>query len=121
MIEGQANLSQAIDRTIAFESPEGKAYRLNDELATLLVRPRGWHLVERHFEVDGAPISAIAVRLRPVPPAQPRARSPRPAAGPYFYLPKLESHREARSLEPRLRAAPRTRSGSRAGRSARPS
>ena len=57
MIDGQRNLSDAIDRTIRLQTPE-KVYELNDEVATLLVRPRGWHLVERHFEVDGAPMSA---------------------------------------------------------------
>ena len=71
--EGQENLSQAIDRTLEFSSPEGKEYRLNDELATLLVRPRGWHLVERHFEVDGVADLGEPVRLRPLRAAQPRA------------------------------------------------
>ena len=56
-IDGQVNLTDALERTITLEQGE-KRYRLNDEVATLLVRPRGWHLVERHFEVDGAPISA---------------------------------------------------------------
>src|SRR5437763_4662852 len=56
MVEGQANLVDAIERTIELETPE-KTYRLNDEVATLLVRPRGWHLPERHFSVDGAPVS----------------------------------------------------------------
>ncbi len=57
MVDGQRNLSDAIDRTIRLEQ-NGKVYELNDEVATLLVRPRGWHMVERHFEVDGAPMSA---------------------------------------------------------------
>ncbi|HWN20451.1 MAG TPA: hypothetical protein VNP93_00625, partial [Gaiellaceae bacterium] len=56
-IEGQVNLSDALERTISLDTGE-KQYALEDEVATLLVRPRGWHLVERHFEVDGAPISA---------------------------------------------------------------
>jgi malate synthase len=95
MIEGQQNLTDAIERTIEFENPDGRRYRLNDETATLVVRPRGWHLVERHLSIDGDPISASlfdfglyffrnAGRLL--------ARD----TGPYFYLPKLESHSEAR-------------------------
>jgi malate synthase len=94
MIDGQRNLSAAIDRTIRLEQGE-KVYELKDEVATLLVRPRGWHMVERHFEVDGAPMSASLFdfglylfrnheRLKGI------------GSGPYFYLPKLESHREAR-------------------------
>ena len=57
LIEGQANLIDAIERTIEFTSPEGKEYRLNEETATLLVRPRGWHLTDKHLCVDGHPIS----------------------------------------------------------------
>ena len=53
LIEGQANLTDAIERRLRFTSPDGKEYRLNDKVATLLVRPRGWHLDERHVEVDG--------------------------------------------------------------------
>ena len=56
-IDGQVNLTDALERTISLDTGE-KQYALNDEIATLLVRPRGWHLEERHFEVDGAPISA---------------------------------------------------------------
>ena len=56
-IEGQINLTDALERTISLDTGE-KQYALNDEIATLLVRPRGWHLEERHFQVDGAPISA---------------------------------------------------------------
>lgn len=58
VIDGQANLMEAVRKTIAFKSPEGKDYRLNYKIATLLVRPRGWHLDEKHYEVDGEPISA---------------------------------------------------------------
>ncbi len=57
LIEGQRNLSDAIRRTISFSSPEGKQYKLNEKTAVLLVRPRGWHMVEKHFPVDGQPIS----------------------------------------------------------------
>src|SRR5579864_3457656 len=95
LVEGQVNLIDAIERRITFASPEGKEYRLNDKVATLLVRPRGWHLEERHVEVDGKPISGSlfdfglyffhnAKRLLDK------------GSGPYFYLPKLESHLEAR-------------------------
>ena len=58
VVTGQANLIDAVRRTLAFTSPEGKSYRLNETIATLLVRPRGWHLPERHVVVDGAPVSA---------------------------------------------------------------
>ena len=94
-LEGQANLQDAIDGTITFVSPEGKRYRLNDRVATLLVRPRGWHLNEKHFLVDGKPISAslFDFGLYFFHNAQ---RLIRKGTGPYFYLPKLESHLEAR-------------------------
>src|SRR5947207_3143102 len=55
VIGGQAALQDAVRRTLAFDSPEGKHYALGEKLATLVVRPRGWHLVERHLEVDGQP------------------------------------------------------------------
>ena len=95
LIEGQRNLIDAIERTIEFRNPDGKVYKLGEKTATLVVRPRGWHLDEKHFLVDGRPISGAlfdfglyffhnAKRLRAN------------GTGPYFYLPKLESHREAR-------------------------
>src|SRR5688500_12024391 len=58
VVEGQVNLVDAIERTIDYEGPDDKAYRLNEEIATLLVRPRGWHLPEKHVLVDGEPVSA---------------------------------------------------------------
>src|SRR5687768_17371491 len=58
IVEGQANVMEAVRRTLTFSSPEGKEYRLGDALATLVVRPRGWHLVEKHVVVDGLPVSA---------------------------------------------------------------
>jgi malate synthase len=88
-IEGQVNLTDALDRTIELDTPE-KSYRLNDETATLLVRPRGWHMEERHFEVDGAPISASLFDFG-LYFLRNHARG-----GRFFYLPKLESHLEAR-------------------------
>ena len=57
MVEGQLNLSDAVRRTIEFKSPEGKEYRLKDKPAVLFVRPRGWHLLEKHVLVDGEPVS----------------------------------------------------------------
>jgi malate synthase len=94
MIEGQCNLSAAIDRTIRLDTGE-KVYELNDETATLLVRPRGWHLVERHFEVDGKPISGSLFDFG-LYLLRNHERLRAAGTGPYFYLPKLESHREAR-------------------------
>jgi malate synthase len=93
-VEGQANLVDAVDRTISLDAG-GKRYRLQDDVATLLVRPRGWHLEEKHLAVDGEAVSAslfdfglylfhCAERLLAA------------GSGPYFYLPKLESRLEAR-------------------------
>ena len=65
-LEGQFNLRDAIGGTISFTSPEGKRYQLNPRVATLVVRPRGWHLSERHFTVDGKPISGVAIRFWPL-------------------------------------------------------
>ncbi|HEX7117983.1 MAG TPA: malate synthase A [Longimicrobiales bacterium] len=95
VIEGQANLQDAVRRTLAFTSPEGKAYRLGEEVATLVVRPRGWHLPEKHVEVDGAPVSASLFDFGLYFFHNARALLDR-GTGPYFYLPKLESHLEAR-------------------------
>ena len=94
MVEGQANLTDAIERTIELETPE-KAYRLNDEVATLLVRPRGWHLPERHLLVDGEPVSASLFDFGLYLFHNGR-RLLDSGAGPWLYLPKLESHLEAR-------------------------
>jgi len=95
VIEGQLALQAAVRRTLTFKSPEGKAYALNPQIATLLVRPRGWHLNEKHVTIDGVPMSGSlfdfglyffhnAVELL------------ERRTGPYFYLPKTESHLEAR-------------------------
>jgi malate synthase len=88
-VDGQRNLSDALDRTISLATAE-KSYRLNDEVAVLFVRPRGWHLVERHFEVDGEPISASLFDFGLYALRNHRRN------GRYLYLPKLESHLEAR-------------------------
>ena len=95
MVTGQANLVDAVEGTIDFTSPDGKEYRLDDEVATLLVRPRGWHLDERHVLVDGTPLSAslFDFGLYLFHNAQ---RLLRQGTGPYFYLPKIESYLEAR-------------------------
>jgi len=95
LIEGQRNLSDAIDRTIDFRNPDGKTYRLNERTATLVVRPRGWHLDEKHFLVDGVPIAGALFDFGLYMFHNARRLLDRGTA-PYFYLPKLESHREAR-------------------------
>jgi malate synthase len=92
--EGQRNVYDAVRRTIELDTGE-KSYRLNDETATLMIRPRGWHLLERHHEVDGAPISASLFDFGLVVFNNAREQLVR-GTGPYFYLPKLESHLEAR-------------------------
>jgi malate synthase len=95
MVEGQANLTDAIERRIEFTSPEGKDYRLNEKVAVLLVRPRGWHLEERHIEVDGKPMSGGLFDFGLYFFHNARRLLDK-GSGPYFYLPKLESHLEAR-------------------------
>jgi malate synthase len=92
--DGQRNVHDAVRRTIALDTGE-KRYRLNDETATLVIRPRGWHLIERHHVVDGAPISASLFDFGLVVFNNAREQLER-GTGPYFYLPKLESHLEAR-------------------------
>jgi malate synthase len=96
VIQGQINLRDAIRGTIEYVHPQtGKVYRLNDETATLVVRPRGWHLVEKHVLVDGAPVSAsiFDFALYFFHNAHVLLGN---GSGPYFYLAKLENHREAR-------------------------
>jgi malate synthase len=95
LVEGQVNLIDAIERRIDFTSPEGKDYRLNEKVATLLVRPRGWHLEERHVEVDGKPVSGSLFDFG-LYFFHNAKRLLGKGSGPYFYLPKLESHLEAR-------------------------
>lgn len=93
--QGQVNLWDAARRTISFEAEDGKTYRLSDRVATLLVRPRGWHLVEKHLLVDGKPIAG-ALMDAGLYVFHNRSALRSLGSGPYFYLPKLESHREAR-------------------------
>ncbi|HEY3055400.1 MAG TPA: malate synthase A [Thermoanaerobaculia bacterium] len=93
-IEGHINLCDAVRRTISFESGE-KKYRLNEKTATLLVRPRGWHLLEKHVLVDGNPVSASLFDFAIFFFHNAKELITR-GTGPYFYLPKMESHLEAR-------------------------
>jgi malate synthase len=95
MIEGQVNLVDAVDRTISFDNPDGRVYRLNEHTATLLVRPRGWHLPEKHVLVDGAPVAGALFDFGLFFFHNARKLLDK-GSGPYFYLPKLENHREAR-------------------------
>ena len=95
VVQGQVNLTDAIEGTIEFTGEDGREYKLNDEVATLLVRPRGWHLVEKHVRVDGEPVAGAFVDaglylLRNA------KRLLEKGSGPFFYLPKMESHLEAR-------------------------
>jgi malate synthase len=85
VVAGHANVRDAIRRELELETPD-KTYRLSDDIATLMIRPRGWHLAERHFEVDGEPVSASLFDFGLAFASGAR----------YFYLPKLESHLEAR-------------------------
>ncbi|MFO1402512.1 MAG: malate synthase A [Steroidobacteraceae bacterium] len=96
MVQGQVNLKDAVRRTITWQDPaSGKDYRLRENPAVLLVRPRGWHLPEKHVLIDGMPTSGslfdFVLYL-----ANNHAELARRGTGPYFYLPKLESHLEAR-------------------------
>ena len=95
LIVGQRNLIDAVRRTITFTNEAGKAYRLNDQTATLLVRPRGWHLPEKHLLVDDQPMSGSLFDFGLYFFHNAKALLQR-GTGPYFYLPKLESHLEAR-------------------------
>ncbi len=95
MVQGHVNLRDAVDGTITYEGSDGRHYELGPDPATLLVRPRGWHLDERHLLVDGEPVAGgifdFGLYMYHCARRQLAA-----ASGPYFYLPKLESHREAR-------------------------
>jgi malate synthase len=97
MIEGQLNLKDALDRTIDFTSEDGKHYELHhdDTLATIVVRPRGWHLDEKHILIDGRRASGSLTDFALYMSACAQRQLDK-GRGPYFYLPKLESHLEAR-------------------------
>ena len=94
-IDGQINLRDAIDGSIGFTSPEGKKYALAEKTAVLLVRPRGWHLIERHCLVDGIPMSGSLFDFGLFFFHNAKALLAK-GTGPYFYLPKMEHYLEAR-------------------------
>jgi len=95
-VQGQINLADAVRRTITYVAPEtGKSYALKDKVAVLFVRPRGWHLVERHLTVDGQPVPGGLFDFGLFFFHNAREQLAR-GTGPYFYLPKMESHLEAR-------------------------
>lgn len=95
IVEGQINLRDAVNRTISFENPNGKKYVLNEETAVLFVRARGLHLEEKHVQLDGNPISGSFFDFGMYFFHNVKNLLAR-GTGPYFYLPKLESHFEAR-------------------------
>jgi malate synthase len=95
VVGGQINLRDAVARNIEFLSPDGRAYRLSPTVATLIVRPRGWHLPEKHLQVDGKPVPGAFVDFG-LYLFHNHAELRRRGTGPYFYLPKTESHVEAR-------------------------
>lgn len=94
-VEGQINLRDAVRRTISYTSPEGKKYALREQTAVLIVRPRGWHLEEKHLRIQGQPMSGSLFDFGLYFFHNAHALLER-GSGPYFYLPKLESHLEAR-------------------------
>src|SRR6267143_1852456 len=95
MVEGQINLRDAIRRSIRFTNPDGKEYKLNEQVAVLIPRPRGWHLLEKHMLVDGKPVSGGLFDFGLYFFHNAKELLAR-GSGPYFYLPKMESHLEAR-------------------------
>ncbi|MCG9094563.1 malate synthase A [Laribacter hongkongensis] len=94
-ISGQINVRDAYRKTISFASPEGKQYRLNDEIATLILRPRGWHLMEKHVKVDGDIVSGAIFDFA-LSFFHNIAYLQSIGSATYYYLPKMESHLEAR-------------------------
>ena len=114
VVQGQANVHDAVRRTLSLTSADGREYRLDDTTATLIVRPRGWHLYEKHVHVDGKPTPGAFVDFGLYLFHNQAALKAR-GTGPYFYLPKLESHLEARlwadvfrHAEQRLQMTPQT-------------
>ncbi len=94
-IQGQINLRDAVNRTITLDTPNGKHYELKDKTAILFVRPRGWHLDEEHMTIDGEPVSASLVDFGLYFFHNARTLIDK-GTGPYFYLPKLQNHKEAK-------------------------
>jgi malate synthase len=95
VMEGMLNCRTAVNRSLSFTSPEGKNYQLKEKTATLVVRPRGWHLTEKHVLIDGKPVSASLFEFAMYFFHNAKELIAR-GSGPYFYLPKMESHLEAR-------------------------
>src|ERR1700689_738626 len=95
IVRPHGNVICAVQGTLSYESPDGRTYRLAPKLATLLMRPRGWHLDESHMRVDGQPVPASLFDFGMFCFHHARPLAAR-GAGPFFYLPKMESHREAR-------------------------
>ena len=95
VMQGQINVQQAVRHKLTFTNEVGKEYKLNEKIATLLIRPRGWHLPEKHLTVDGTPISGSLVDFGLAFFHNAKEQLAR-GTGPYFYLPKMESHLEAR-------------------------
>ena len=95
LIQGQINLYQAIRRKLCYSGEAGKEYRLNERIATLQIRPRGWHLDEKHVFIDGQRVAGGIFDFALAFFHNAKEQVAR-GAGPYFYLPKLESHLEAR-------------------------
>ena len=120
MVEGHINLRDAIDGTITYTGSDGRHYELADDPATLLVRPRGWHLPERHLVLDGEPVAGALFDFGLYLFHCARRLLAR-GSGPYFYLPKLESHHEARLWNDVFVFRPGHRSESREARSGPPS
>ena len=98
LMQGHVNLRDAIERTISYSSADGKEYALNEQVAVLLVRPRGWHLEEKHALVNDQPMSSSLFDFGLYLCHNARRLIDR-GSGPYFYLPKLENHDEARLWE----------------------
>ena len=95
VIQSQNNLRDAVNGTLSFTNPDGRVYRLGEKTATLIARPRGWHLIEKHVLIDGQPISASIFDFALYFYHNAKTLLSK-GSGPYFYLPKLESHHEAR-------------------------
>jgi len=94
LADGQVNLADAVRRQLRYDAPDGREYRLRSEVATLMVRPRGWHLEERHVQIDDRSVPGGLFDAAVYLAANAKELLER-GSGPYFYLPKLESHHEA--------------------------
>ena len=118
-VEGHVNLIDAIDGTITYDASDGKHYELDDEIATLLVRPRGWHLPEKHLKIDGEPIAGALVDFGLLRVPQRPARCTTSGAASTSTCPRW-STTSRRGCGTTSSRSPRTRSACRPGRSAPP-